>query len=146
MRRRLKLGDIYEIPLPNGQNAYGRLYKEYTLAIYKKRGISVEDLDSSEDYEAFIGVYKDLLQDGEWKVVGNRPFAEKEEAWPPPKVVVDAITNRGSLYYKGVITPCSYEECKDLEVVAVWDRHHVVDRLMGIDKWEKTIRRPVNLD
>ncbi len=35
-RRRLKLGDIYEIPLPNGQNAYGRLYKECTLAIYKK--------------------------------------------------------------------------------------------------------------
>ena len=145
-RRRLKLGDIYEIPLPNGLNAYGRLYKEYTLAIYKKRCLSVEDLDSSEDYEAFIGVYKDLLQDGEWKVVGTRPFAEEEEAWPPPMVVVDAITKRGSLYYKGVITPCSYEECKDLEVVAAWDRHHVVDRLMGIDKWEKTIRRPVNLD
>lgn len=145
-RRRLKLGDIYEIPLPNGQNEYGRLYKECTLAIYKKRCLSVEELDGSEDYEAFIGVYKDLLQDGEWKVVGNRPFAEEEEAWPPPKVVVDAITKRGSLYYKGVITPCSYEECKDLEVVAAWDRHHVVDRLMGIDKWEKTIRRPVNLD
>ena len=32
--KKLKLGDIYEIPLPNGKNAYGRLFKEYTLAIY----------------------------------------------------------------------------------------------------------------
>jgi len=67
----------------------------------------------------------------------------EEEAWPPPKVVIDAITQRGSLYYKGTISPCSYEECKDLEVVAAWDRHHVVDRLMGIDKWEKGLGRPM---
>ena len=71
-------------------------------------------------------------------------FVSEEEAWPPPKVVVDAITKKGSLYYKGVISSCSYEECKDLEVVAVWDRHHVVDRLMGIDIWEKSIRRPMD--
>ena len=34
-KMRLKLGNIYEIPLPNGINAYGRLYKEGVLAIYK---------------------------------------------------------------------------------------------------------------
>ena len=58
--------------------------------------------------------------------------------------MIDAITKVGSLYYKGEIKPCSYEECKDLEIVAVWDRNHVVDHLMGDDKWEKLIGRPKN--
>ena len=95
-----------------------------------------------EDYAFFVGVYRDLLQDGVWPVVGNRGFNSLEEAWSPPRCVVDAITGRGSLYYKGEITPCSYEECKDLEVVAVWDRNHLIDRLMGNEKWEKSIRKP----
>ena len=142
-RRRIKLGDIFEIPLPDGTNAYGRLHKDTTLAIYNIRCKDVSELPEEENYESYIGVYKDLLQDGEWPVVANRSFALEEEAWPPPMVVVDAITQRGSLYYKGIIFPCSYEECKDLEVVAAWDRHHVVDRLMGIDIWEKSLRRPM---
>ena len=143
-KRRLKLGDIYEIPLPNGKNAYGRLFKECTLAIYKLRGNDVSELPNEESYECYIAVYKDLLQDGEWPIVANRKFEAEEDAWPPAKVVVDAITKKGSLYYKGVIMPCEYEECKDLEVVAVWDRHHVVDRLMGNDIWEKQLGRPKN--
>lgn len=32
--KKLKLGDIYEIELPNGKKAYARLFKEFTLAIY----------------------------------------------------------------------------------------------------------------
>ena len=48
MKRRLKLGDIYEISLPNGQNAYGRLFKEYTLAIYQKRCHSVDELPGTD--------------------------------------------------------------------------------------------------
>lgn len=143
-KRRLKLGDIYEIPLPNGINAYGRLYKECTLAIYKVRCNDISELPEKNEYQFFVGVYKDLLQDGEWPVVANRKFNSEEEAWPPPQCVIDAITKEGSLYYKGEIIPCSYEECKDLEVVAAWDRHHVIDRLMGNDIWEKQIGRPKN--
>lgn len=141
-KRRIKLGDIYEIPLPDGKKAYGRLYKECTLAIYKGRYNDVSELSQKEEYESYIAVYKELLQDREWPIVANRNFASEEDAWPPPKVMVDAITKKGSLYYKGVISSCMYEECKDLEVVAVWDRQHVVDRLMGIDTWEKLLGRP----
>lgn len=141
---KLKLGDIYEIPLPNGNKAYGRLYKEFTLGIYKKMCFSVDELPDTEDYQFFVGVYKDLLQDGEWKIVGNRKFQAEEDAWAPPRCVIDAITKTGSLYFKGEITPCEYEECKDLEVAAVWDREHVVDRIMGDDKWLEAIGRPIN--
>lgn len=145
-KRRLKLGDIYEIPLPDGTNAYGRLYKECTLAIYAVRCNDVSELPYNEEYQYFVAVYKDLLQDGKWKVVGSRKFVSEEDAWPPPKCIIDAITKVGSLYYKGIITPCSYEECKDLEIAAVWDRHHLIDRLMGNDVWEKSLGRPKNLN
>lgn len=143
-KHRLKLGDIYEIHLPNGMNAYGRLYKEYVLAIYNKICNSVVELPNENDYRFFVGVYKDLLQDGVWPVVENRKFDSPEDAWAPPQCVVDAITQIGSLYYKGKIIQCTYDECKDLEIVAAWDRNHIIDRIMGIDKWEKNIRKPIN--
>lgn len=143
-KRRLKLGDIYEIQLPNGMKAYGRLYKEFTLAIYKKICNSVSELPEENEYSFYVGVYKDLLQDGVWSVVDNRKFESEEDAWAPPQCVVDAITQVGSLYYRGEIIPCSYEECKDLEVVAAWDRQHVIDRIMGIDTWEKCIKKPID--
>ncbi len=143
-KRRLRLGDIYEIALPNGKKAYGRLYKEYTLAIYDQICDDISELPEDSNYRFFVGVYKDLLQDGVWPVVGNRGFGSDDEAWPPPQCVVDAITMIGSLYYKGIITPCSYEECKDLEVVSAWDRNHVVDRIMGNDIWEKSMRKPID--
>ena len=143
-RKRAKIGNIYEIPLPNGKKAFGRLYKEGTLAIYEKICDSVEDLPDAEEYQFFVCVYDDLLRDGQWPVVGFRPFESDEDAWPPPTVIIDALTHIGELYYKGQIIPCKYEECKDLEVTAVWDRHHVVDRLMGDNKWTESLGRPVN--
>lgn len=141
-KQKFKLGDIFEIKLPDGKKAYGRLYKEYTLAIYDQVCDDISELREGEDYRFFVGVYRDLLQDGIWPIVANRKFESDNDAWPPPQCVVDAITGVGSLYYKGKITPCSYEECKGLEVVSAWDREHVIDRIMGIDKWEKTIRKP----
>ncbi len=144
MKKRLKLGDIYEIPLPNGKNAYGRLFKEYTLAIYDMICSSFDELPDTEDYQFFVGVYKDLLQDGEWKIVGNRKFEKEEDAWAPPQCVIDAITKIGSIYYKGEIIPCEYEDCKDLEIVSAWDRQHVVDRIMGDKDILKRLGHPIN--
>lgn len=138
------MGDIYEIPLPNGKNAYGRLYREYVLAICKDRCTSIDELQLSEDYDFYVGVYKDLLQDGEWKIVGNKKFENDEDSWAPPQCVVDAITKIGSLYYKGEIIPCTYEECKSLEIVAAWDRQHVIDRLMGDVNWMEFLDKPIN--
>ena len=143
-KKRLKLGDIYEISLPDGRKAYGRLFRECTLAFYKGFYHSFSELPDDAEYGSFLCVYKDLLQDNEWKIVGNRPFQSEEESWPPPKCVVDAITLKGSLYYKGKITPCTYAECKDLEIAAVWDRHHVVDMLMGSSSVDDFIRKPVD--
>lgn len=141
-KKRLKLGDIYEIPLPNGKKAYGRLFKEYTLAIYRGFYNDISELSDTEEYYRFICVYADLLRDGEWLVVGHKSFQNIDDAWAPPKCVVDKITGKGSIYYKGEIHPCSYDECKDLEIATVWDRHHVIDMLMGNSKWDEVTSKP----
>ena len=126
--KRLKLGNIYEIGLPNGKKAYARLFKEYTLAIYNGFYNDYSEVPFVEQYFRFIGVYKDLLTDGVWKVVGNRKFENEEDAWAPPSCVISA-DGKTSLYYKGNLTECVPEECENLEVAAAWDRHHVVDML-----------------
>lgn len=134
-KRRLKLGDIYKISLPDGKMAFGRLFKEFTLAIYSGIYQDVSELPNDEEYSFFVGVYKDLLQDGEWEVIGNRPFVTEEDAWAPPQCIKDKVYGGYSLYFKGQIIPSTEAECKGLEQVSAWDRHHVVDRLMGETKW-----------
>ncbi len=81
MEYRIKIGNVYEIPLPDGTNAYGRLYKEYTLAIYSTRAYSYNELPNTEEYQCFIGVYKDLLTDGKWKVVVKPSRVENHSAF-----------------------------------------------------------------
>lgn len=125
------------------KKAYARLFKEYTLALYNGVYDDYTEVPLEESYFRYIGVYKKVLTDGVWKIVGNRPFSNEDDAWTPPKVVVDAISGKGSLYYKREIKHCSFEECKDLEVVAAWDRNHIIDMLMGETKWDDSIRKPI---
>jgi hypothetical protein len=133
--KRPQLGDIFRIPLPNGKSAFGRLHKEGALGIYQGFYDEYSEVPEQADYVFFVGVYKNLLRDGEWEFVAKRPFPSEEDAWQSPKCIRDVITGEYSLYIKGEIFLSTEEVCKDLERVAAWDRHHVVDRLMGDMKW-----------
>ncbi|MDQ0975879.1 hypothetical protein QFZ31_005757 [Neobacillus niacini] len=42
-RKRIKIGDVYAIPLPNGKYAFGRIFKDAGIGIYKDIGESIED-------------------------------------------------------------------------------------------------------
>ena len=136
-RKRIKLGDIYAIPLTDGKYAFGRVFKETSIAIYKYIGDSEFDTPNSEEYLFTVGVYKDVLQDGIWKVIENRPFNNEEEAWPPLECVIDKLNGSYSIYHKGEFIPSTKEKCEGLEEVAAWDSHHIIDRIMGEDKWHK---------
>ena len=141
--KKLKIGSIYEIPLPNSKKVYARLYKEYTLAIYEGKYDNYQQLKDNTKIYRYIGVYKDVLDSKDWKIVDYKPFDNLEDAWAPPKCVVDEITGEGSIYYKGEISKCTYDECKDLEVAAAWDKDHVIDMLMGITKWDESLQKPI---
>ena len=136
-RKKIKLGDVYAIPLPNGKYAFGRVLKDAGIAIYSYIGESKEDLPKTEDYQFIIGVYKDILVSGQWDVVNNRPFDDEDEAWPPPQCMIDKISGKYSIYYKGEMRDASNFECEGLEIAAVWDVHHIIDRIMGENKWHR---------
>ena len=78
-----------------------------------------------------VGIYKDVLASGKWPVVGHADPNNPEDDWPPAYCVRDKITGRTSLYQKGVMRPASEEECKGLETAAVWDAHHIVERILS---------------
>lgn len=109
MPQKKNLGDIVVLELPNGKNAYGRVYKEYTIGIYNGFYDSVEELDFTVGYYRFIGLYKADLS--KLETVAKKPFGDMEDSWPPDTVIVDAMTGRGSLCHHGEIHPCTYEEC-----------------------------------
>lgn len=140
MAKRKKLGDIIEIPLGKGMNAYARLHKEGALGIYNGKYESYGEMPENVGYFRFIMLYKSSLS--KLNVVDNIPFGNDEESWQPDKVVVDAITKKGRLYHHGEIFECTYEECKNLEICAIWELEHLVDMLNGDSKWDDSMRHP----
>jgi len=40
-KKKIRLGDVYAIPLPNGKFAFGRIFKDACLGIYKYIGNSI---------------------------------------------------------------------------------------------------------
>lgn len=137
MSKKNKPGNVLDIPLPNKKFAFGRLYKDSCIAIYNHIGLSINDVPKSEDYRFTVGVYQHVLKSGEWIIADERPFETEEEMWPPPMCVIDKLTGEYSIYHKGEIVKASKEDCEGLETTAVWDKNHIIDRIMGDDKWNR---------
>lgn len=134
MAKRIKVGNLYGIPLPNGKFAFGRLLRDAGIAIYKHIGNDIRNLPIKEDYKFIVGIYrsdinKDLIY------IDNIPFESEELEWSPPSYIYDTIGNRYQIYHKGQITQSSKEKCLGLEQCAVWHTNHIIDRIMGEEKW-----------
>lgn len=130
---KFKLGDVFEIPLPNGKFAYGRVYDDAGVGIYKRISKTLSNPPiGSREFMFNVGMYEDILTSGEWKIVGNDPFSEGESEFPPPGYVKDIINGEYSIYHKGEFKRATKEECIGLEETAVWDSHHIVERIMNL--------------
>lgn len=130
-RIRRKVGDVVQISLPDGRYAYGRLYRDASVGVY--RTITNEPQNppiGSRDFMFHVGIYEDVIRSGEFPVVGRDPFDDPESEWPPPNYIKDKISGEYSIYHKGEIREASESECKGLEEAAVWHSHHIVDRIM----------------
>jgi hypothetical protein len=129
-RRRPNVGDVVQIDLPGGRYASGRVLRDASIAIYGRvSDLPAEPPIGSRDYAFVVGVYDDAVS--AWPVVGHDPSRNADDDWPPPNVINDSITGEVSIYHKGVIRPASGEECEGLEPAAVWDSHHIIERITG---------------
>lgn len=128
---RFKVGDVFQITLPNGKYAYGRVYKDASVGIYNHISDHPDAPPiGSRDFMFNVGMYEDVLSSGNCPIVGHDGFEDRESEWPPKNFIKDQITGKYSIYYMGEIKAASEEECKGLEQAAVWDLHHIVDRVM----------------
>ena len=70
---KIKIGDVYAIPLPNGKYAFGRVLKDCCIAIYKQLSSECDNIPQDESYQFVVGVYQDVLKSGTWKKIRNIP-------------------------------------------------------------------------
>lgn len=136
MKQIRKLGNVYAIPLPDGKYAYGRQYKDPCIGISKFISNKIIKKPDFSEIDFFVGVYNDVLTSGIWPKVCNYPFESEEEAWGPPMYIQDQLNPENyEIYYKGLIRKASKTECIGLERCAVWDSNHIIDRIMGNERW-----------
>lgn len=130
-RIRPKVGDIFQIALPDGRYAYGKVFRDASVGIYQRIFDSMTVPPIMSPFAFFVGIYNDILKSGIWPIVGHESFTSEEAEWPPPNYVKDVISGEYSIYHKGQMHSSTEKECRGLEPAAVWDTQHVIDRIMS---------------
>jgi len=126
-----KPGDVFQIRLPDGRYAYGRVYRDASVGIYRQ--ITNEPNNppiGSRDFMFYVGMYEDVLTSGLCPVVGHDAFEPPESEWPPPYYVKDMLSGAYRIYHKGQFRRASETECTGLEEAAVWELSAIIDRIM----------------
>lgn len=131
VRIKVQSGDVFQIPLPDGRFAYGRVYNDASIGVYSNVTESpFQPPLGSRIFLFIVGLYSDILENGSWKIIGRDPFGPNESPWPPPYFVRDVITGNYQIYHAGSLRPAEPREIKGLEEAAVYDSDHVVKRIM----------------
>lgn len=74
-RIRPKVGDIFQIPLPDGRFAYGKVFWDASVGIYRKVFDEPTEPPIRSRFAFIVGLYDDILKSGVWPIVGHEPFA-----------------------------------------------------------------------
>jgi len=125
-------GAFLKIPIDDVYHTYARILQE-GIAFYDCR--TTEKIDEMQRIAScpvlFItGVYNDVITQGHWLKVGKLPLEEKFSLLPL-QFIYDQIGEGFKIYdpNTGIIRPSTKQECYGLECCAVWDSHHVEERL-----------------
>ncbi len=123
---------MIQIELPTGRYAYGRVLRDASVAVYETTADDpARPPIGSRAYTFVVGVYEDVLKSPSCPVVGHDPSRDPDDDWPPPFCVRDPLTGARQVYHRGAMREGAIDECEGLEPAAVWDLHHLVDRIMG---------------
>jgi hypothetical protein len=151
-RTRRVAGQVVEIDLGNGFNAYGRVLEEPLFAFYEEyrpNDLHTELAEILGWRVAFrIWVMNYAITKGRWRVIGSRPLSS-EELHKPEFFKQDPINGQLSIYDDNKAPsyerPAIFAECEHLECAAVWDPTHVEDRLRDHiagkpNRWTNSLR------
>jgi hypothetical protein len=127
-------GSIVRIDLGNGYYNYAQLLENGVafFDIYTKEvELSNLDLLSTRPILFILEVYRDVISRGRWLKVGKLPIREDLKV-VPMQCIQDALNPKVFRLYNPnteEMFSATREECEGLEKAAVWDAHHVEDRI-----------------
>jgi hypothetical protein len=124
-------GAVCQFELGESLFAYGRLYRDASIAIYQSISDQPREPPIGErSFRFVVGIYDDVPGRLECPIVGEDPFGQDEDPWPPACKVVDPITGSVQIYHRGELRPASDPSAAEgLETAAVWDLRLIVDRI-----------------
>lgn len=134
-RQRRTVGSILAIKLSNDYFTYAQILKEGLVFFDYFIRVPIQNFEILEYKEPvfFLSVYKDIITRGKWLKVSKLAIRESFET-VPMQYIQDKLNESNYEFYNpntGEVTPATKEECEGLEVAAVWDAHHVEERLLN---------------
>ena len=129
-RIRRRVGDIICVPLGEGKYGFGRVLEEATFAFYDLESNVIPAMTEVLSARVIfkIPVMDYAVTSGRWPIMGHA-ILEPELRVAEQYFMEDSISGQFSIYQKGAIRPATLVEVKDLEAAAVWEPHHVEERL-----------------
>ena len=128
-----KICDIVAIPLPNRCYAYGRIFYDSTIGIYKMitRIIApTEDVIRCE-ISFYAGFFDTKILSGDWSIIESQKFASEEEAWPPPTYIQDIVNpEKYRIYHKGLMRPATKAEISGLDKAMMYKPESLESKIM----------------
>lgn len=128
----LEEGTFVRIPLADGSFGYGRVLPNPYIAFYDFRTTEPSsELDVIESKPVLFTQAVRLFDYDRWANLGKRKL-EGEVAKPVERFMQDLADFRQCTIYDsgGMSRDATPEECVGLERAAVWDPHHIEQRLL----------------
>jgi hypothetical protein len=125
-------GTFIRIPLADGTFGYGRVLGNPYIAFYDFRTAEPSsDLDEIESQPVLFTQAVRLFKYDRWANLGKRKLTG-EVAKPVVRFMQDLADYRQCTIYDsdGMSRDATPEECIGLERAAVWDPHHIEERLL----------------
>lgn len=117
-KQKAKISDIIAIPISADVFVFGRVLEDASIEVYKKTSQKSEVPSDLADSKILLsaGFFDNRIKSGEWRIVGEIPFASEDEKWPLPKLIIDDISPENTqIYHKGEIRSAKKSEADGLE-------------------------------
>ncbi len=133
-KQRITLGSILEINIDGKYYVYAQVLGKSGYAFFDYKSINkLIDFSVLESAPVLfiISVYNDVITQGYWKKVGKMEIRDDLEV-QPLQFIQDKINPQAFELYNpntGEVMPANKEQCIGLECAAVWEAHHVEERI-----------------
>ena len=138
-------GKIFQIQLKDGSFGYCQLatlpftnFLDYRTL--KKDEYKIENILNSPILFK-VPVFRYAINQGNWNCIGKKEVKAEDDI-EPWFFKYDSLAKKFYLYKNSTSEeiPSTWEECKDLECAAIWEPHHVEERLLDYFEGRPSVR------